>query len=108
MPEQPVPPLKREALDQIPTVPQNLVEYWSVLQQTSTTVLPKLEGFDPDRLPASQLAQWVEGNQVILQRLVNPLLKLHHRLWTLQEYAPAPELLDMLIEDLEDEAAPTD
>ena len=108
MSEETVPPLKREALDQIPAVQQELVEFWAMLQQITATMLQKLAGFDPDRLPALELAEWVEGHLVIAHHLVNAVIDLHKRLWPLQEHTPDPEFLEMVIHDLEDDAAPTD
>jgi hypothetical protein len=108
MPEFDVPPLKREALDQIPTVQQDLLTYWAGMQQISAQLLPALEAFDPDRIQAGRVAQWVEANRKLLQSYVDPLIRLSHRLSTLQERPPDPEWLAFLVEEIEDEAAPTD
>src|SRR5262245_43556256 len=84
-----VPPLTREALDQLPTVQQALLEFWQALAALAADVATGSVHIHPDRVPARELHEWVVWHSHLLEVVFKATGKLDRQVWELLE-TPGP------------------
>lgn len=101
-----IPPLRREALEFLPTALFRLRRFWQTLAQNAPVVNDLLAGFNPEQLPAMTLAFLVQLHMATLHQTFSDALDVYvvlRRLQVMPDY-----VVENWIEYYDDDVVPTD
>jgi hypothetical protein len=106
MTESPFPPLRPDALERLPAALEQVRTFWQTMAQAAAVVEETLPSFDPEAIPADLLGLWIWSHMQHLRETWTAALKVYNQFQRLQVLEKV--LVDYLVEDIEDHAAPTD
>jgi hypothetical protein len=106
MAETPFPPLQPAALERLPAALELLRTFWQTMAQAAAVVEETLPSFDPEAIPADLLGLWIWAHMQQLRETWTAALDVYNQFQRLQVLPKV--LVDYLVEEIEDHAAPTD